>query len=556
MYLHFSGHGQQIQDDNRDEFDGLDEALVPYDAPMEYAPGYRGERHWRDDEIGAFLARLQEKLGPSGQIFTVFDACHSGTATRGWGVARGTETILAAPDAGVSDSPPSEKNQADPWVNSNALAPVVSFFAASPQELNREYLSMDGRYYGPLSYSLAKVWLARAAENWSYRTLFQEVRAEMALIVPRQHPRAEGKLDERLWGGSAGKTGEQCAVTGVWDARTVRIDAGELLGLQKNSILRFESADGRQVLAKGTVVEAGLSWAEVELDADVDREAILAARAIVEFKAPANIRCQVRLEMQGNAAFAQALRAQFERCAIAETTAPVFDLRLEADEQGLCRIWTRDEQLLYEDHLSAIGFDAEYLVEDVFLPYMQAGFIRSLAISDPALQAEIRIVPVHADGSAARLLPDAVDGLWRLPEGARFVLEVENRGADPFYFSVLDVQPDNRLNLLVPETFNRRTADDYYLEPRTGRRIDEVWEVSPPFGMETLKLVLSDKPLQLASLVKTRGQGASGRTFFERLLAYSFQPGTRGILVTPKPVGEGERISLQDLRFEIVRRKE
>jgi hypothetical protein len=27
-----SGHGQQIQDDNGDELDGYDEALIPYDA--------------------------------------------------------------------------------------------------------------------------------------------------------------------------------------------------------------------------------------------------------------------------------------------------------------------------------------------------------------------------------------------------------------------------------------------------------------------------------------------------------------------------------------------
>ena len=32
--IHFSCHGQQMEDDNQDEADGLDEALIPYDASL------------------------------------------------------------------------------------------------------------------------------------------------------------------------------------------------------------------------------------------------------------------------------------------------------------------------------------------------------------------------------------------------------------------------------------------------------------------------------------------------------------------------------------------
>ena len=40
-------------DDNGDEEDGLDEALIPYDAQFWYAPGeYEGQNHLRDDELG------------------------------------------------------------------------------------------------------------------------------------------------------------------------------------------------------------------------------------------------------------------------------------------------------------------------------------------------------------------------------------------------------------------------------------------------------------------------------------------------------------------------
>ena len=52
IVVHFSGHGQQIADDNHDEADRLDETVVPYDAPSRWTTGYTGERHIRDDELG------------------------------------------------------------------------------------------------------------------------------------------------------------------------------------------------------------------------------------------------------------------------------------------------------------------------------------------------------------------------------------------------------------------------------------------------------------------------------------------------------------------------
>ena len=36
VVVHFSCHGHQIEDDNNDEIDGLDEAIVPYGAVASY----------------------------------------------------------------------------------------------------------------------------------------------------------------------------------------------------------------------------------------------------------------------------------------------------------------------------------------------------------------------------------------------------------------------------------------------------------------------------------------------------------------------------------------
>ena len=103
VYIHFSGHGQQITDTDGDEENGYDEAWIPYDAKPYYEKGvYEGEKHLIDDEVNRLLAGIKQKVGPSGRILVVIDACHSGTATREPGdttVARGFDKRFEIPGA-------------------------------------------------------------------------------------------------------------------------------------------------------------------------------------------------------------------------------------------------------------------------------------------------------------------------------------------------------------------------------------------------------------------------------------------------------------------------
>ena len=79
VYVHFSGHGQQVSDLDGDEADGWDEAIIPYDACREYKAGvYEGENHIIDDELNQWLMPIADKIGQEGCLLVVLDACHSG----------------------------------------------------------------------------------------------------------------------------------------------------------------------------------------------------------------------------------------------------------------------------------------------------------------------------------------------------------------------------------------------------------------------------------------------------------------------------------------------
>lgn len=102
VYIHFSGHGQQVTDTNGDEIlDNLDESWIPYDAYLAYGPNDHGEKHLLDDEINALLSTIRNKVGKRGKIMVVVDTCHSGDSSRGdddlGEIVRGASDIFVIP---------------------------------------------------------------------------------------------------------------------------------------------------------------------------------------------------------------------------------------------------------------------------------------------------------------------------------------------------------------------------------------------------------------------------------------------------------------------------
>lgn len=97
VYIHFSGHGQRVKDQNGDEKkdderneDLYDESWIPYDAYLRpnMAKDY-GNKHLIDDEINLLLNKIVDKIGGDGRLMVVADACHSGSSTRGDGLEDG-----------------------------------------------------------------------------------------------------------------------------------------------------------------------------------------------------------------------------------------------------------------------------------------------------------------------------------------------------------------------------------------------------------------------------------------------------------------------------------
>jgi hypothetical protein len=164
VYIHYSGHGSQVQDLNGDEpEDQLDETIVPQDGRTEGIPDIT------DDELETILSQLK-----TSQAVVVLDSCHSGTATRGLEV----RVRFVPADDRVALY---QKNN----VTTRAIVPLnkhayVLFSGAASHE---EALDgpVDGRYHGFFTHSLFKS-LQAAPTGASTREIFAGAKSELKRI--------------------------------------------------------------------------------------------------------------------------------------------------------------------------------------------------------------------------------------------------------------------------------------------------------------------------------------------------------------------------------------
>ena len=152
VYIHFSCHGQPVEDLNGDEQDGWDEAIVPYDAWKIPIKGiYEGKNHIIDDELNVIIGKIRKKVGASGFVYVVIDACHAGGIDRGEeeDYLRGTKSGFSL--LNKSYVPRMDARSNIPIESVNGWANVCMLEACRAYQSNYE-IKQDGSYYGPLSY--------------------------------------------------------------------------------------------------------------------------------------------------------------------------------------------------------------------------------------------------------------------------------------------------------------------------------------------------------------------------------------------------------------------
>lgn len=244
--FHYSGHGQQVKDDNGDELDGLDESLIPYDYISQSAAD-GAKTNLRDDQLGELLSRLKARMqGPDGKIIgnitLTFDCCFSGTATRGKPEqgrlrerGRGWNTQLDGPKpnftARGNAKPESEGGLFTPDA---ALAQGYIVLSATQSDQTAKEAEDDrGEAMGAFTLFLTKA-LNQAAPGATYRDIFEKIALDLRGSVSEQDPQIEGDINKKLFNDATLPTPQYFLAQPV-AGDSIKLPIGSLQGATKGS---------------------------------------------------------------------------------------------------------------------------------------------------------------------------------------------------------------------------------------------------------------------------------------------------------------------------------
>ena len=545
VYIHFSCHGQQIWDNNGDELDGYDECIVTWDAPMMYQKGYKGEKHMRDDELGGWVRKVREAVGPKGDVLVVADACHSGTALRG-PVTRGNKGAMAPPPPEFD--PLKQIKTEDPGavdsftVNGDELSPVVLFSASRAHEPNQEYQG-----YGSLSLALTES-LSKIKQGDSYQKLFSYVQISMSAMSLSQIPMLEGDANRGLFGGKEVKQANYYPVKFVLSSEA-QISGGTLSGLYTGSKVAFMPAGSTEYNAEKAIFTTTLSSASM-------------ATSWVEHNGELN-------GYNGSQLWMFVLEQQFgaakltlsigdgiigpTKAKLKENISKLEFIEWDEKNPDLIVDFKNNNYALYMidgrrpfDSLSKFEGLNKQLTE-----YMQGKMMVQASFVDPDLDVEVSFNLQHfrgRDNEGIPVLSDVdmstkmLNGNYELVEDDVVFMTIKNNGHKDAYINILEINPVGRVEVVVPNYAQNEQPSDYFIPAGATREIVDFARrfTGPYHGKYVFKVFITEVPVSFRHIFNTRGN--TGKQEFEHpaasLFNYSYKT-TRGEPLYVKKASSG-----------------
>jgi len=511
VLVHISSHGVGITDDNGDEIDGLDECIVPIDAPdlSKLPVGYKGEKHLRDDQLGELLTSIRERLGPQGDLLVLLDACHSGTGTRGpGGVVRGSTEPLRLPDFPTKPGLVEDPTVFFELPSGPALSDITVLAAAQANHLNYENATQQ---CGSLTSAFCSV-ISETSSNMTYQALFDRVQSKISLIdvcyQSGQRAELESTQPNRLlFGGQKAEPKQAFPILSLNPTEhTALINGGKLAGMDVGTRLKLYKAGDNPLTAKA------LDSAVVESADALQAEVKFAGKLLIK-------RPQEGLFYVGQRIFRD------DTLFINSSSLP--PALLSPLRQSIAK-------LAYLVVFRTTGFDVEASPKKVAagdavqftlarsgLPYpeMTADPARLASILEQLYWAKtLRRVTLNQEDIDVRWSFERKPNppadttvylrVWKGELQVRVVksgyyLRLQNRGKETIWFNILDFQPDGVYSVLVPQA--KTQEEGYRLEPGQVKEVD--FGVNKPFGNEVFKLFTATAPLNLRPLVGGQARG-------------------------------------------------
>ncbi|MEO5647997.1 MAG: caspase family protein, partial [Chitinophagaceae bacterium] len=527
VYIHISSHGAQMEDDaNKDETDGLDEAIVSINARWtddrtEFKK-VEGD-YLRDDEFGDLIEQLRAKLGKNGDVAVVMDLCHSGSATRGELISRGSKppivstTFKAGKVATADNLKEFRENAKASRGDNNNLATYVVISAARADEAAYETDNDDSQKMGALSYAFCKS-METLPDSTSYRSLFAKIEAIIDIKSNIQHPVLEGNGIQRgLFGGQFVTQKPFIEVESIdVDNKKIRIKAGLFSGVDEGAIISFypsTTSDPAKAnpLTSGKVTKANQFTADVTVDKNTGKQFKDIWAFVTE---PVYKIKPIVVKINEDNPRGMANKNRFSE---AESN------KIKADLKSMGRITygnvNADLLLLKgEGHDSLIVANNGYLfattekysLEENLKAYSKYKYLKELDVKDNTIKVEVRLGKL-INGKVEYMKPSKTIKGYEYLVGETMIIAVKNTSKTDVYVNILDFEPNGKINPIFPNKGLNKPIQSEEMKVPAGKEItykDYQIKIGPPLGTEVLKVFVSDTEIDMEGVASgARGRG-------------------------------------------------
>ena len=565
VFFHFSGHGQQIPDDNDDEMDGLDESLVPYDA-IDRSVAAGAKTNIRDDELGILFRELAERLHAGtrspGSITVSLDSCFSGTATRGILIERGGPWNVSL------DGP-----KPRPFPRGQMDGPTGLFSAGEAAHGNYVLLSASrsdqtaheengmGVYSRALIHALAT---SPADNTTTYRTLIDKISVEVSSVVPEQSPQLEGNPDSLLFSGKMKSNALASAGHRVlYDKEgRLRLQAGSIHGITTQSVFSLYPTESTNYDQASSLGEAEVQQVDpmqatltlingLSLPSNrITNQGIIGIEKLHSYtndplrlywiSKPNNIKAQVRCSELYKAITTQHV------VTTSEANSKQHDVSVLCNERT-----NKIEVRRASSSTPMIGLPldqkASESLQRTLKEFWRWKHLYRLQQDNPSANVQLKTFPVivtldkngfpierpspYPNRPPTQHLTE--------PSNSYFMIELTNTSKNPLYVTILELGSDGSVDVLFPT--NRNSTDNLIAADGKPHILDYrpyVYIIKGPVGQRSLlKLIATRDPIDLSGAIQgsiQRGTDRSGdRTSPLARLLLDLMNGERGATSNP-----------------------
>ena len=199
--------------------------------------------------------------------------------------------------------------------------------------------------------------------------------------------------------------------------------------------------------------------------------------------------------------------------------------------------------------------------------YARCNYLRDLNLTNEDYNVTVDFIPQKCvSNCSSPLLAEYKDdklkaksdgtGNFLFKNGDRFRFNITNHSNQKIlYYTVLDIQPNNRVTVLIPG--RKEVATDFKILQGEKVELKKLFKVSPPYGIDVIKVIASDVPLDLRSIFESRAtqmdtRGGSAPSPFEKLVAGTYKAEGNKTRGSDEEAIQPEAVNIVTIPYRIV----